>query len=107
MAWPDAEVALARRYGGTQQEPFQTSRGRRIVDVLSSSGIAHESKVGYTSLTQRTRSQILKDAELVANGTIKRSHWHFFRSQETGKVGATQQLLDFLKENGIRYTIYK
>ena len=107
MAWPESEAALARRYGGKSQQRRHTTRGWRIIDQLSDEGIAHESKVGYTSLTQRTRSQILKDAELVANKKIIGAHWHFFRSKETGKIGATQQLLEFLEENGIPYTIHK
>ena len=105
MTGHDGELALAKMYKGDSQIEFNTSRGRRVVDQLSK-GIAHESKVGYQSLSQGIRKQVLKDAELVANHEIAGAHWHFFRSGVTGKVGATPQLLDFLTKNGIKYTIH-
>ena len=105
MTGHDGEIALAKMYKGESQVEFKTSRGRRVVDQLSK-GIAHESKVGYTSLSQSVRTQILKDAELVARGEVKGAHWHFFRSGVTGKVGATPQLLDFLKQNDISHTVH-
>ena len=39
----------------------------------------------------------------------KRIHsvvWEFFKSDITGRVGATKQLLDFLTANGIDYVIH-
>ncbi len=69
-------------------------------------GIAHESKVGRVSLTKNVKLQILKDAELVRKRAIKSAHWHFFRSEVTGKIGGTKPLLDFLTKNGIPYTIH-
>lgn len=92
-------------FGGDSQVRFKTSRGWRTVDQLSN-GIAHESKVGYTSLSQNVRKQVLKDAELVSSDKIRGAHWHFFRSGVTGKGGATPQLLEFLKENNVPYTIH-
>ncbi|WP_102275579.1 pre-toxin TG domain-containing protein [Cytobacillus massiliigabonensis] len=43
--------------------------GGRYIDQLAN-GIAYESKVGYTSLTSRVKTQILKDAELIKKGQI-------------------------------------
>lgn len=76
------------------------------ISDASPDNIAHESKVGYTTLTQRVKTQILKDAELIKTEEINGAHWHFFTSGVTGKGGASQQLLDFLTENGIKYTIH-
>lgn len=97
---------LARLVGGDSQQYKMTSLGRRFIDQLSPDNIAHESKVGYTTLTQRVKTQILKDAELIKTEEINGAHWHFFTSGVTGKGGASQQLLDFLTENGIKYTIH-
>ena len=106
MTGADGEHELASKYGGESQKIFHTSLGIRKVDQYAKR-VAHESKVGYTSLSQSVRKQILKDVELVNEGSIKRAHWHFFRSGVTGRIGATPQLLRFLKENRIKYTIHR
>ena len=99
------ELELANLYGGKPQAYFRTSIGGRYVDQLAD-GIAHESKVGYTTLTNRIRTQILKDAELINTGQIDGARWHFFTSGVTNRGGASRPLLDFLEKNGIRYTIH-
>ena len=101
----DGEAALRKAVGGQSQKCFDTSMGRRFVDQFAD-GIAHESKVGYTSLTKRIRTQILKDAELLTGGDIKGAVWHFYKSSTTGKIGASKPLLKFLGENGIKYIIH-
>ena len=106
MTGTDGEEELARLVGGKSQQYRKTSLGGRYIDQLSADNIAHESKVGYTTLTKRIRTQILKDAELINTGRIEGAHWHFFTSGVTGKGGASQPLLDFLTENGISYTIH-
>lgn len=106
MTGKDGEKALAKMVGGTSQVYFKTSKGARYIDQLSKR-IAHESKVGYTSLTKRVRKQIEKDVELIGKGRIDGAHWHFFTSGVTGKGGASKPLLDFLTKNGIKYTIHK
>jgi hypothetical protein len=78
----------------------------RYVDVLDS-GIAHESKVGFTKLGDFQRKQIAKDAWLLKNSQVEGVSWHFFRSAETGEIGATQELLQALEENGIKYVIHE
>ncbi len=105
MTGKDGEKELANMYGGRSQAYFMTTKGKRFIDQLAN-GIAHESKVGYTTLTERVKTQILKDAELIKTGQIKGAHWHFFTSGVTGKGGASQPLLDFLSQNGIKYTIH-
>lgn len=99
------EKYLAKLVGGDPQIYYKTSRGGRYVDQLAN-GIAYESKVGYTTLTSRVRTQILKDAELIKKGQINGAEWHFFRSADTGKIGASKPLLNFLKQNGIKYKIH-
>ncbi len=94
------EDELARLYGGEPQAYFKTSNGRRFVDMLAN-GVAHESKVGRTSLTNFVKTQVLKDAELLKNGSVDDVIWHFFKSGVTGKGGPTQSLESFLLEHGI------
>ncbi|MCM3598096.1 DNRLRE domain-containing protein [Metabacillus idriensis] len=99
------EVYLARLVGGKSQKYFRTSLGGRYIDQLSR-GIAHESKVGYTTLTSRVKAQIKKDAELIRKKEIRGAKWHFFRSGITGKSGASQNLKNYLKKYGIQYQIH-
>ncbi len=99
------EEYLANLVGGKSQVYFKTSQGGRYIDQLAGD-IAYESKVGYTTLTDFVKKQILKDAELIKQGSIKGANWNFFMSDVTGKVGASKPLLDFLKQHGITYTIH-
>ena len=105
MTGKDGELELANMFGGKSQAYFKTSNGGRYVDQLAD-GIAHESKVGYTSLNKRIKTQISKDIELINTGQIDGAHWHFFTSGVTGKGGGTKPLLDYLSQNGISYTIH-
>lgn len=59
-----------------------------------------------TCLNRRIKTQILKDAYLMKNGDVTAVVWEFFRSDITSRGGATQQLLDFLTQNGIQYVIH-
>ena len=68
--------------------------------------VAYESKVGYKVLTPEIKAQIGSDAYLIKTGKIKSAHWDFYPSAHTNEVGATPQLLDFLEENGITFTIH-
>lgn len=98
------ETAL-KALGGTSQKLFSTSLGSRYVDQFVN-GIAHESKVGYTSLTRNIRRQIAKDIELIQTRQINGSTWHFFPSPVTGRGGPSQPLLKMLQQNGINYKIH-
>jgi hypothetical protein len=93
------EKAL-KKLGGESQKHFKTSTGSRYVDQLVD-GVAHESKVGYTTLTKAVQRQIAKDVELISSGQVNSATWNFFRSPVTGKAGASQPLLNALKEAGI------
>lgn len=77
----------------------------RIFDVLAD-GVAHESKVGYVSLTAGIRAQINSDAYLISKGNINAAHWHFYPSGITDQVGANKKVISLLEEKGIKYTIH-
>ncbi|RLC75218.1 MAG: hypothetical protein DRJ03_22660 [Chloroflexi bacterium] len=101
----DIGEAALKKLGGQSQVYFRTGQGGRYVDQLVE-GIAHESKVGYTSLTQRIQRQIAKDAELIAARDIEGAVWHFFTSPVTGKGGPSGPLRQALKEAGIQILVH-
>ena len=82
---------------------MQTTDGVRRIDVLTRTGLAIESKVGRTSLTQEVRRQVLKDAELLNHATSAVSEviWEFTKSPTTGKIGPTKNLEALLIEHKI------
>ena len=84
---------------------FRTTQGGRYVDQLVN-GVAHESKVGYATLTKDVATQIAKDAELINSGAIRGAAWHFFESPVTGLKGPSGPLLDALRNAGIGVTIH-
>ena len=94
------EQWLANNLGGTSQAYFSTSQGARYVDQFAN-GIANESKVGYTSLTQSVQIQISKDVELMQTQQVQGVNWRFFDSPVTGLGGPSRPLLNSLQQNGI------
>ena len=96
------EARLAQVLGNAGFKPngaFSTSLGKRFIDRLVN-GVAHEAKGGLNvKLTSALERQMMKDAELVATGQVRAAHWHFFR-------GVKQEVLDKLKEYGIKYTVH-
>lgn len=92
--------------GGISQKAFSTPLGRRVVDQFVK-GVAHESKVGYTSATKFIKTQIAKETFLLSKGELKQSIWHFYRSPITGKIGATKNLINLLKSNNITVVIHE
>ncbi len=107
----EGEAYLAEMFpGGQSQVKFETGIGKgaqrfRYVDQLAD-GLANESKVGYTKLGDFQAKQIAKDAWLINNGKVDGVTWHFFRSAETGQIGASPELLQALEQNGIKYVIH-
>lgn len=99
----EGEAYLLKIFGGKQHKYiYIPGLGRRFVDVFSD-GIAHESKVGYATLTDFIKKQILKDVYARdVLGEVKEVAWHFFTSGVTGKKGPSAQLRAFLIENGIK-----
>jgi hypothetical protein len=95
--------------GGTGRAPMKTDLGWRIVDRLVDA-VAHESKVGYTSLTKFVSTQIAKDSWLLTNDKVNQVVWHFFQSPVTGRIGPSDPLLQKLLSvgfqvfiNGVKY----
>ena len=97
------EQYLAKIAGGTSQVYFRTSLGGRYVDQLSKGRIAHESKVGYTSLSKRIRVQIDKDAILIRQGKIKRSQMAFLQELHNPKSWGIKTIIRLFKKE--RYKI--
>lgn len=96
------EMRLTQVLNGAGMKPstrLKTSLTHREIDRLLH-GIAHESKGGIdVKLNDKTRTQILKDAELVRNSKVDGAYWHFFQ-------GVQPDVLQFLEQNGIGYSIY-
>ncbi len=98
------EAAL-EQLGGESQVFFRTSQGGRFVDQLVNQ-VAHESKVGYQSLTPTLARQIAKDSELVGSGQLKGAVWHFFESPVTGKIGPSGPLQNALENASIGVEVH-
>jgi len=94
-----------RAMGGQPQAYFPTTLGKRYIDQLIN-GIAHESKVGVTSLSKIVEQQVMKDMELLQTREIRGAVWHFFRSPVTGMVGPSGPLKEALENAGIRHIIH-
>lgn len=96
------ETRLAQFLGGGVEKNtvrLATKLGDRVPDFLVE-GVAYEAKAGLNvGLTSAIRKQVLKDADLIAKGAIRGAHWHFFQ-------GAQKDLLDYLTQNGIKYTVH-
>ena len=101
----DVGEQFLKTLGGISQKYFPTivGKGGRYVDQFVN-GVAHESKVGYTTLTPDIKMQIAKDAELLGDKAsgVKEVVWNFFRSPVTGKIGASRPLLKALEDAGIK-----
>jgi RHS repeat-associated protein len=91
--------------GGESKAFFRTSQGSRFVDQLVNR-IAHESKVGYTTLTKEISRQIAKDAELIATRQIDGATWHFFRSPITGLGTPSAPLREALEQARIGIVVH-
>src|SRR5262249_16114547 len=108
------EIALQKMVGGVSTRIGMGAPGSRQyaqIDALVGGlgGIAHESKVGYIGSVSQLRgqsNQLGKYMELRATGQVKGVVYDFFRNPTTGKIGASQKVLDYLKKNGIDYKIH-
>jgi RHS repeat-associated protein len=90
------EITVRLIYGGDRQT-FHTPLGIRFVDNLAD-GVAYESKVGYKTADNFTQLQFEKDLYLLDNGLVDEVVWTFFKSPETGKVGASKGLLNLFEQ---------
>ena len=98
--WGEAWLSNVLRGVGIKPSiPLKTSLTYRFVD-RHVDRIAHEAKAGLNvKLNDRIRTQILKDRDLIKNGHFDAAHWHFFQ-------GAQPDVLNFLEQNSIGYTVY-
>jgi filamentous hemagglutinin len=95
QSWPGFDCSYESRHSG----------GGRFVDQLVGR-VAHESKVGYTSLTKDIAGQIAKDAELILTKQIDSAVWHFYQSPVTGLGGPSGPLREALSNAGIGFVIH-
>ncbi|WP_244114099.1 filamentous hemagglutinin N-terminal domain-containing protein [Burkholderia contaminans] len=100
------ESALAA-LGGQGNVSFPTTEGMRFVDRLTPGNIANEAKVGYTSLDSFTKTQVVKDIELMKTGVVNGVTWHFYTSPVTGMGGPSPGLLKMLNDADIKVVIHK
>jgi hypothetical protein len=102
-----ARDAIADMYpGSTTEVRFDTELGTRIVDVLTPENIAIESKVGYTTVSRVTASQMAKDQLLIESGKVSGVKW-IFSPNEYGDVGPSGPLGDALDSAGIPWEIMR
>lgn len=101
-----ARDALSAAHPGSLiEQSFSTTAGVRRLDVLTQGGLGIESKVGRTSLTAATRSQVAKDSLLLRNGDVTGMEWVFSRGGVTGQIGPTGPLADALGKAGIPWSL--
>lgn len=106
LAGNAARDALAAAHPGSLiEQSFSTTAGVRRLDVLTQGGLGIESKVGRTSLTTATRSQIAKDSLLLGKRDVTGIEWVFSRSGVTGQMGPTGPLADALGKAGIPWSL--
>ena len=82
------------------------SRQPPFVDVLPADRVAHETKTGHIRATDRIRTQIAKDKELVSRGDLAGAQWHFVASGKTDTIGADPDVFAWLDAAGIPFTIH-
>jgi hypothetical protein len=99
------DAISAAHPGSLIEQSFTTTAGVRRLDVLTRGLVGIESKVGRTSLTGATRSQIAKDSLLLQNGDVNGIQWVFSRSGVTGQIGPTGPLADALSKAGIPWSL--
>lgn len=81
-------------------------REKRLIDALTAEGVAHSAYLTFTE--KQIRTQMEKDVALLREGTqISGVVWHFFRkTNQKGKVGPSDPLLQDLKKHGIVVVIH-
>lgn len=90
---------------------MKTSIGVRQVDgifegtTINNTKNLFESKVGFQEYRGNLITQVEKDFELLSTGKVQEITWVFYRSPNTGKVGASKELLQELDKAGIKTVI--
>jgi RHS repeat-associated protein len=109
------EEAMNRYYGTVKPKgkgsSLSTSEGPRKPDgipegtTVQSTDKLFEAKVGFKEYAGDIVDQVAKDAELITSKQVNEITWVFWRSPNTGKVGASDELLKELKNAGIKTEI--
>jgi RHS repeat-associated protein len=101
------DMIAAREAPSLIEQPFKTVGGIRKTDVLKLGDelVGFESKVGRTRLDSRVRQELARDWWLLRERQLDRVVWEFSRSEVTGEVGPTPQLLEKLMKLGFDFRI--
>ncbi len=107
--WRAAEQHLRDAYAA-EGKYFPTGSGGRFVDACSgcdavAGGVAREAKSGYVKNSAFVRRQIAKDRWLMDNRGSN-VEWHFFPSARSQSVGASESVLQLLRDNDIPYVVH-
>ena len=106
QTWQQAEEFIRTKLDSVTSQierTFNTPWGNRILDAFNKSNrIAAEVKYGYVALSDFVRTQIAKDAYLLATNAVQSVEWHFYISQQTGIGGPSTALLSELIKHGFK-----
>jgi hypothetical protein len=99
-------AAYLRRLVSGREHMVELSGSRRLIDALTSNGVAHQAYLTFTE--KQIREQMAKDVEMLQQGgEVSGVVWHFFRrTGQTGRVGPSDKLLEDLYRNGIVVVIH-
>jgi hypothetical protein len=70
-------------------------------------GVRHESKRGYTRLTDSLLRQLKEDVDARNRGYYTSIFWHFFPDAETGRIEIAPDLLEAMEMSGIKHVLHK
>lgn len=79
----------------------------RKIEAYDRHGVAHHAYLGSKTTITDIRNQYLKDEELLKKGLVKGVVWHFFRREDTGAIGPSEELRKQLERRGIVIVIHE
>jgi len=85
-------------YIATVIEKGKKVKKRRYFDLISSKGVAIESKVGNPKLYIFTKLQIQKDIDALRKGHVKKVIWISNKSPVTNKTGFDNNFIEYAKD---------
>ncbi len=113
------EALLESVYGATvkgvdgqvplKMDPPVLGNGRRVHDVVEDAPegkIGHETKVGNDPRGDAL-TQCRKDGALLRQGKLAAVHWHFFAYGPANSIGADQDVLACLQQEGLRFSFHR
>lgn len=97
---------LLQLVNGIEAEMVLQSGGKRLIDALDPSGVAHQAYVTFT--TANLREQMAKDIELLEEGRVRGVVWHFFKREGSiGRTGPPEHFVQELQRNGIVVVLHE